>query len=235
MKEETNVFLRLEKGRVEEYGESEEIPLSTDVTIIGRPPTGSGPDVEIPDVKIRDDYVSRGHIKIYYSYDERCFMVQERDIGTKNGTFINEEQIEQGRAYPLKDGDLVGLAKVGEDYRVVFRFRESEGTLPGFAELEKPPAKGLTVDLEARRVWVDGKEIPLRRKEFDLLAFLYQNRGKACSKNEIAEKVWVEERGIVSDETIDQNIHRIRQGIEPDPSNPQYIVTLHHYGYRLDL
>jgi DNA-binding response OmpR family regulator len=63
---------------------------------------------------------------------------------------------------------------------------------------QKPPLEGLVVDLLARRVWAGGKEIPLRRKEFDLLAFLYENRGKACNRDEIAQKVWVEESGIVS-------------------------------------
>jgi len=235
MKEGPNVYLRLEKGRVDGYGEWQAIPLGTDVTIVGRPPIRSGPDVEVPDIKIMDDHVSRGHIRIYYSFDVGCFMVRERDSGTQNGTFINEAQIVPGRAYPLKDGDVVGLAKVGEDYRVVFRFREEEATMPGFATVKEAPSEKLMVDLRARRVWVAGREVPLRKKEFDLLAFLYENRGKACSKDEVAEKVWAEERGIVSQETIDQNIHRIREQIEPDPSNPCYIVTLPRYGYRLDL
>jgi DNA-binding response OmpR family regulator len=82
---------------------------------------------------------------------------------------------------------------------------------------------------------MNGTEIPLRRKEFDLLAFLYVNRGKACSKNEIAEGVWVEEGGIVSQETIDTDVFRIRQRIEPDPSHPRHVVTLPSYGYRLDM
>jgi hypothetical protein len=235
MKEETNAFLRVERGRVEKYKESEEIPLSTDVVVIGRPPRSTSPDAEHPDVGIKDDYVSRGHFRIYYSYEHRCFLVQEPDNGTKNGTFINGEQIRPSKPYTLKDGDLIGLAKVGGDYRVVFRFRESEGTLPGVSEPEKPVAGGLKVDPSARRVWVDGKEVPLRKKEFELLAFLYENRGRACSKNEIAEKVWAEESGIVSEETIDQNIHRIRKRIEIDPSEPHYIKTLPRYGYRLDL
>ncbi len=235
MNEGTNNFLRLEKGRVEGFKEGDEIPLGTDLVLIGRPPRRAGSDVEIPDIKIADDYVSRGHIKIYYSHDKGCFMLQEREGGTPGGTFIAGKQVQPGIPNPLVDGDLIGLAKIGEEHRVVFRFRTGEGTLLGFAGPEKQAAKGLAVDLVARIVWLDGKEVYLRKKEYDLLAFLYQNKGKACSKDLIAEKVWVEEEGIVSQETIDQNIHRIRQGIEADLASPRYIKTLRGYGYRLDL
>ena len=195
MEEEPNAFLRLEKGRVEEYRESEEIPLCTDVVIVGRPPRIGGPDVVYPDLKIKDEYISRDHVKIFYSYDEKCFMVEETDSGTKNGTFINNQQIPPGRPCPLKDGDLIGLAKVGSDYRVILRFRESEATLPGTDRKEKTLVKGLYVDPAARRVWASGKEIPLRRKEFDLLAFLayslnysglYHARPQLFSRSECA-------------------------------------------------
>lgn len=229
-------FLRLEKGRVEGYQESQAIPLGTDVTVLGRPPIRSGGlDAEIPDIKINDDHVSRGHARIYFSYDEARFVVQERDTGTQNGTYINGERIEPGRAYALKDGDVLALAKADDDYRVILRFRQQEGTLPAFAAVKETPTGELAIDLRARRVWVSGEEVPLRRKEFDLLAYLYENRGRACSKDEVAQTVWADESGIVSQETIDQNIHRIRERIEPDPSNPSYIVTLPRYGYRLDL
>jgi len=235
MKEGIATFLRLDKGQVEGYRESQEIPLKTDTTIIGRPPVLSDTDTEIPDVIINDDYVSRGHIRIYYSSDEGQFMVQERDAGTVNGTFINGEQVESGKPYPLKDGDLLGLAMVDGDCRVVFRFRERESTLPGLSAPKTTPARGFFIDLQARRAWSKGKEVRLRKKEFDLLAFLYENKNRACSRDDIAQTVWAEESGIVSEETIDTTIHRLRERIEPDPSKPSLIITLPRYGFRLDL
>jgi hypothetical protein len=228
-------FLRLEKGRVEGYGMSHEIPLGTDVTIIGRPRTPEDSEKNTADVRIRDDYISRGHATIRYSFETGAFLLQERDTGTKNGTFLNGERIEPGRPYPLEDGDFVGLAKIGGEFRVVFRFRENAATLVDDQMPAVVPSSGLSIDIRARRVLMNGTEIPLRRKEFDLLAFLYVNRGKACSKNEIAEGVWVEEGGIVSQETIDTDVFRIRQRIEPDPSHPRHVVTLPSYGYRLDM
>jgi hypothetical protein len=232
MKEEPNAFLQVERGQVEDHEESEWIPLRTDTIIIGRPPAGSGPDVEPPDVKITDDYVSQNHAKIYYSLDQRCFVVEESADGTPNGTFVNDHKVQPGRPCPLRDGDVLSLAKVGDGYRVVLRFWESDVKPPAISE-EKRPAKGLSMDLEARRVWVDGKEIGLRRKEFDLLAFLYRNRGKACSKDEIASNVWAEDNGVVVEEVIDLTVHRVRNKIEADTKNPRYIKAV-HVGLRLD-
>ncbi|MFC2069977.1 winged helix-turn-helix domain-containing protein [Chloroflexota bacterium] len=229
--ENKNVFLRLEKGQgVESYKESEEIYLNKESTVIGRPSPANSPDIII-----RNDYVSRGHLSIYFSDEEQQFFLKERDSGTPNGTYIDGKQVEPGRAYPLKDGDLIGVALHDEDYSVIFRFRESPGTLPGNRDIGDLSKKGLAVNIGARVVLLNGKEVNLRKKEFDLLAYLYRNRGKACSKSEIAENVWVEEKGYVSNETIDQNIHRIRQNIESDPANPKYIILLRNYGYRLEL
>ena len=228
--ENMNVFLRLEKGQgVEGYKETEEIYLNKESTVIGRPSSAGDTDIVI-----RDDYVSRGHLTIFYSAKEQQFFLKERDNGTPNGTYVDGNEIEPGKAYPLKDGDIIGVAFHSGEYRVVFRFRESPGTLTGIKEGGDPVDKGLVVDTEARKVYVDGKEVGLRKKEFDLLAYLYRKRGKACEKNEIAEEVWVDEKGYVSDETIDTNIHRIRMQIEPDPANPKYIVTLRNFGYRLE-
>ena len=243
MKSEESAFLRIEKGRVEGYRESEMIPLSPDVTIIGRPPTKKEVDFQMPDIKIGDDFVSRGHIKIYYSHSGKSYMLEERKAGTPNHSFINEKQIEPDKAYPLTDGDEIGMAKVHGQYRVVFRFRKSGEsgieTLPGFNEIGDPAEKGLKIDIGARIVWLDGKEIHLRKKEFDLIAYLYQKQGKACSREEIAMNVWKgkdgEQDGIISEETIDTTVHRIREAIESDPLTPKYIKTIRNYGFRLDL
>lgn len=68
-------------------------------------------------------------------------------------------------------------------------------------------------------------------KDFELLALLYRNLGKGCTKEEIASKAWRDD--FVTDEQIEQAIHRIRKRVEPDPSNPQRVITLRGYGYKL--
>jgi hypothetical protein len=227
-------FLRLEKGRVESYDEYDEIPLCAYITVIGRSPGRSETDLRHPDIEIRDDFISRSHLSITYIESEDVYIMQERDGGTRNGTFLNEERIQPGKTYPLKDGDLIGLAKSGRDYRVSLRFRETQATLEEH-EVFDATRERLVVSTVARRVWVEGTEVSLRKKEYDLLAFLYENRGKACSREDISRTVWAEESGIISEETIDSTVHRLREKIEADPSNPRYIITLPRYGYRLDL
>lgn len=228
-------FLRLEKGQVDDLETSREIRLTSEVTVIGRPSGQAVSGATASPVNIRDDYVSRAHATITYDFEKQCFLAEERAGGTQNGTFINGNRIEPGRRYPLRNGDLIGLAQVGDDFRVVFRFREGEMTLAAIPVAALIPAENITIDLHARTVTAGNRPISLRRKEFDLLAFLYQNLGKACSRNEIAQQVWAEEGGIVAEETIDTVVHRIRERIEADPSKPRFLVTLPRFGFRLDL
>ena len=190
MKEGARFLLRLLKGSVEGYEVSDEIDLDAAAgTVIGRPPVQDDPDFNMPDIKVRDDYVSRDHVTLFYNQQRRRLMATERESGTQNGTFINDERIEPGKAYPLGDGDLLALAKVDNDYQAIFRFRAKGATLSGLISRNEPLQDQVVVDLKARRVWVNDREIFLRRKEFDLLTFLYQNRGEACSRDEIADKL----------------------------------------------
>lgn len=235
MVKRTEAYLRLEKGLVDECKLYGEIPLNMDVTLLGRAAKSIFHDVRICEIKVNDDYVSRGHASIFYSQAQNCFKIQEREGGTTNGTFVNEEPISPGQPLQLQDGDLIQLASIHGSYRVIFRFRESEGTLGGYlGRKDSPVPKQIEIDLRGRKVCVEGVDITLRKKEFDLLAFLFQNEGKVCSKDEIAQEVWKQEGGIVSQETIEQNVSRIRKAIELNPVEHQYIKTIHG-GYRLDL
>lgn len=71
---------------------------------------------------------------------------------------------------------------------------------------------GLMLNLDLKTCSVDGTEIRLTKKEFELLAFLISNKGKICSRDQILSHVWSDEV-IVLDRTIDVNITRIRQKI----------------------
>ena len=70
----------------------------------------------------------------------------------------------------------------------------------------------LILDLDLKTCSVDGNEVNLTKKEFELLAFLITNKGKICSRDQILANVWSDEV-IVLDRTIDVNITRIRQKI----------------------
>lgn len=86
---------------------------------------------------------------------------------------------------------------------------------------------GLCLDLEFKRCTVDGEEVRLARKEFELLAYLIKHRGKICSREQILSRVWSDEV-VVLDRTIDVNITRLRSKIGVYGS---YIVTRSGFGY----
>ena len=86
---------------------------------------------------------------------------------------------------------------------------------------------GLQLDIEFKRCIVDGEEVKLASKEFELLAYLIQHRGKICSREQILSSVWSDEV-VVLDRTIDVNITRLRSKIGPYGS---YIVTRSGFGY----
>jgi len=238
MSENIKAVLRVEKlahGKIEGYEEWDEIPLSTDAVFIARPDKKA--DVVSPDVKIvGDDYISRNQAEVFYSFSDGCFML--RDTGSLNGTYLNGEVLEKNTAYKLADHDLIGLAKISGEMRVVFRFRLSDATLPAWVveELARTSHKeGLSINIAARRVFIEGKEVPLTRRDFKVLEVLYNNRGKACSIDDISWEVWGEEGA--SDELIAKYVSRLREKIEPEPSKPRYIITVpgRHGCYRLDL
>ena len=87
--------------------------------------------------------------------------------------------------------------------------------------------EGLQLDLEFKLCRVDGEEIKLARKEFELLAYLISHRGKICSREQILNRVWSNEV-VVLDRTIDVNITRLRSKIG---KYGKYIVTRSGFGY----
>ena len=87
--------------------------------------------------------------------------------------------------------------------------------------------EGLQLDLEFKRCKVDGEEVKLAKKEFELLVYLVSNRGKMLSREQILSHVWSNEV-VVLDRTIDVNITRVRSKIGPYGS---YIITRSGFGY----
>lgn len=87
--------------------------------------------------------------------------------------------------------------------------------------------EGLQLDLGFKRCTIEGREIKLAKKEFELLAYLISNRGKICSREQILNSVWSDEV-VVLDRTIDVNITRLRSKIGEYGS---YIITRSGFGY----
>lgn len=96
-------------------------------------------------------------------------------------------------------------------------------------------AQGVRVDVESGNVWIDGMlAAPLTDLEYRLMLLLYGRLDKICDKYTIVEAVWGEEYiEEVDDARIEKLISRLRQKIEPHPSNPRHITTVRGRGYRL--
>lgn len=90
---------------------------------------------------------------------------------------------------------------------------------------------GLEICPEARRVFTDGKEVSLTRREFDLLLFFAKNPGIAFSKDKLFDRIWGMD-ALGDTATVMVHINRIREKIEPNPATPIYIETVWGVGYR---
>ena len=94
--------------------------------------------------------------------------------------------------------------------------------------------RGLKIDKTARRVWIDGVEKQFTTKEFDLLTFLAENPNHVFTKEELFRKVWnMDSVGDIA--TVTVHIKKIREKVEYDTSNPQYIETIWGVGYRFKI
>ena len=96
---------------------------------------------------------------------------------------------------------------------------------------ERIQIKNLVIDNNQKLVKKEGKEINLTGKEFDILWLLSSNPDHVFSRYEILEEVWGEE--VISDsDTVTVHIRRLREKIEVDPSEPDYIKTVWGVGYK---
>ena len=91
--------------------------------------------------------------------------------------------------------------------------------------------RGIKIDKTARRVYINGEEKQFTTKEFDLLTFLAENPNHVFSKEELFREIWdMDSIGDIA--TVTVHIKKIREKIEIDTSNPQYIETIWGVGYR---
>jgi DNA-binding response OmpR family regulator len=111
--------------------------------------------------------------------------------------------------------------------RAVLRRSADEGT----EERAVLSAAGVQIDLERHEAAADGARIELSPKEFDLLAYLMKNAGRARTREQILNAVWGEDE-YIDQRTVDVHVRWLRKKIEKDPARPTRLVTVRSLGYK---
>jgi len=136
---------------------------------------------------------------------------------------------------------LVGLRQGADDY-VVKPFSPAELVARVDAVLrrvsppdsEAPPIEHgpLRIEPATRSVYLDGEELSLTQREFDLLAYLAMHPGRVYSRDQLMEAVWGEPF-FTDTSTVTVHVRRLRAKLGDDPTEPRFIETVWGVGYRL--
>ena len=124
--------------------------------------------------------------------------------------YSSRELIARIRAV-LRRGDLMDVADDG-------------------AILEVGPVR---MDTDRHVISVNGKEVAIPLKEFELLEFLMRNAGRVLTRLQLIDRVWGSDY-VGDTKTLDVHIKRLRAKIEKDPANPEYIQTVRGMGYKME-
>ena len=114
--------------------------------------------------------------------------------------------------------------------KALFRRVDAMGKVPA-KKNEQLDINGLVIDTDKRRVCLDGKEISLTSREFDLLLYFARNPGRVYSRSQLLDAVWgYGHEGY--EHTVNSHINRLRAKIEDQPANPHFILTVWGVGYK---
>ncbi|HEY4607592.1 MAG TPA: response regulator transcription factor, partial [Ilumatobacteraceae bacterium] len=143
---------------------------------------------------------------------------------------------------------VVGLEVGADDYitkpyrmrEVVARMRavlrRSPNDVNGSAA-ELPPGSlavgDVVLDPDAHRVTIDGEDVTLPLKEFELLHLLLANAGRVLPRETLIDRVWGSDY-VGDTKTLDVHIKRLRAKVEPNPTSPTRIITYRGLGYKFD-
>ncbi|SEO65457.1 response regulator transcription factor [Trujillonella endophytica] len=145
-----------------------------------------------------------------------------------------------------KDGEIdkvVGLELGADDYvtkpysarelvariRAVLR-RRGEPEVTDDGALEAGPVR---MDVDRHVVAVAGRPVSLPLKEFDLLELLLRNAGRVLTRGQLIDRIWGSDY-VGDTKTLDVHVKRLRAKIEPDPANPEFLVTVRGLGYKFE-
>lgn len=135
---------------------------------------------------------------------------------------------------------VVGLELGADDYvtkpfshrelvariRAVLRRRQTEDLVPNTIE-----AAGVRLDVERHQVSVDGEDVRLALREFELLEVLIRNAGRVMTRGQLIDRIWGSDY-VGDTKTLDVHIKRLRNKIERHPSRPERVLTVRGLGYK---
>lgn len=184
-----------------------------------------------------------------YEQGKYSLLLLDVNLGDGSGFEICKELRDQGDTTPIifisartADHDQVmGLSIGGDDfipkpYSLSVLLAKVRLVLKRLSKNEQGKNQytndSFLVDLDQCRVYINSREINLKAMEYKLLEYMINNRGRILSKEEIFEHVW--EDSYTSDGTLNVHIHHLREKLEDDPQEPQYIKTVWRRGYIFD-
>ncbi len=127
------------------------------------------------------------------------------------------------------------LAKVKAAVARYDRLRDNPHTVRNFQQTEDGLVKligEVYLNTNIHKIIADGREITLKALEYKLLYYLFANRGKVVSKDDLLRDVWEDEH--INEGTIAVHIRHLREKIEADPKEPQLIKTIWGVGYMME-
>lgn len=195
------------------------IPVDREVLSIGR---------DLPcTIRVESPYVSRQHARIELRDDETLFV----DLGSSNGSTINGHRVEGTTL--LNPGDVIGIADVTIE---CIADTVTDGATRAYDKPQRvpaPPPDQLKVDAQAYQVFLGAAELDRRlsAQEFDLLRYLYDNRDRVCTSQELGDAIWG--GGMWDKDMLHRLVHRLKQKLEPNPQKPRYLQTVPWVGYRV--
>ena len=213
-------YIYIEKGPP--FASGIRVPLEYDQLYIGR---------DIPDnlgISFTSPAVSRRHLLI--TWQDGAFHAQDK--GSKNGTWINGNNLDYFVAYKLKDGDRIDIGK----NTVTLRFSYTRD-LSTVTQANESDSIQITFDEDRRELVIEGQKIVLRGHLYTIFALLYRNSGKAMSHLEIKQAVWPDRAKDDRGEPLamEGEIHRIISRLRHKLGKHHFLINnIRGYGYIFD-
>jgi len=136
---------------------------------------------------------------------------------------------------PFSPTELVARVKANlAQYERLTSGLNGNGSGTGNEKIQEIKFGALCLNPQTRKLFVGGKETELKNKEYELFLFLISNPGRVFSKEHLYERIWgMDAFGDLK--TVAVHINRLREKIEKDPQNPEYLQTVWGAGYRFNV